>query len=164
MNEKLADHVCSTRTELELVQGLRRRALAFDLVGLVSYETMNSYHADLLVGHMQEEPPPGYSQVSVTQVLRADRAVFLQLAAQRTGTQRSPRACGQGAGGFRWAPHLLAFQHGHRLHRRPGRGPMPKRITCVCRRGVRKASSFVNTQGVVTPSCWRTNPFDTCLF
>ena len=48
---------------------------------------MNSYHADLM-GHFQEEPPPGYSAVSVTQVLRADRAVFLHLAVTVTSLKR----------------------------------------------------------------------------
>ena len=47
VREKPSEHTCSTRTELELVQAFRRRALAFDLIGLVSYEVMNSYHADL---------------------------------------------------------------------------------------------------------------------
>ena len=83
VREKLIDMTCSTRTELELVQAFRRRALAFDLVGLAAYELMNSYHAELL-SHMQEDPPPGYTQVSVTQVLRADRAVFLHLAENMT--------------------------------------------------------------------------------
>ena len=87
VKEKQTDMTCSTRTELELVQALRCRALAFDLVGLAKYELMNTYHAELL-GHLQEEPPPGYSQVSVTQVLRADRAVFLHLAENLTTLKR----------------------------------------------------------------------------
>ena len=88
VKEKPLDMTCSTRTELELVQAFRRRALAFDLVGLASYEVMNSYHAEVL-GHMQEDPPPGYSQVSVTQVLRADRAVFLHLAETLTSLKQN---------------------------------------------------------------------------
>ena len=62
--------------------------MAFDLVGLAAYELMNSYHAELL-SHMQEDPPPGYTQVSVTQVLRADRAVFLHLAENMTTLKRN---------------------------------------------------------------------------
>jgi hypothetical protein len=88
VKEKPLDMTCSTRTELELVQAFRRRALAFDLVGLATYELMNSYHAELL-SHMQEDPPPGYTQVSVTQVLRADRAVFLYLAETLTTLKRN---------------------------------------------------------------------------
>lgn len=88
VKEKPLDMVCNTRTELELVQAFRRRALAFDLVGLTSYELMNAYHAELL-SHLQEDPPPGYTQVSVTQVLRADRAVFLDLAEVLTTLKRN---------------------------------------------------------------------------
>ena len=69
----------------------RRRALAFDLIRLVCYEVMNSYHADLM-GHMQEDHHleiPGNSNVSVTQVLRADRAVFLHLAENLTSLKRT---------------------------------------------------------------------------
>ena len=88
VKEKPLDMVCNTRTELELVQAFRRRALAFDLVGLAPYELMNGYHAELL-SHLQEDPPPGYTQVSVTQVLRADRAVFLHLAEVLTTLKRN---------------------------------------------------------------------------
>ena len=42
-----------------------------------------------LMGHMQEEPLPGNSNVSVTQVLRADRAVFLHLAENLTSLKRT---------------------------------------------------------------------------
>lgn len=88
VKEKPSDHVCSTRTELELVQALRRRALGFDLIGLISYETMNNYHADLL-SHLQEDAPPGYCNTTVTQVLRADRAAFLHLAETLTSLKRT---------------------------------------------------------------------------
>ena len=87
VKERPMDHTCATRTELELVQALRRRALAFDLIGLVPYEVMNSYHAELL-SHLQEEAPPGYSNTTVTQVLRADRAAFLYLAEILTSLKR----------------------------------------------------------------------------
>lgn len=76
---KATETTCSVRTELELVQAFRRRALAFDLVGLCGYDAMNNYHSEL-VAHLQELPPPGYSHVSLQQVLRADRAAFTYLA------------------------------------------------------------------------------------
>ena len=87
VKEKPIDHTCATRTELELVQALRRRGLAFDLIGLVQYEVMNAYHAELL-SHLQEDAPPGYSNTTVTQVLRADRAAFLHLAEALTSLKR----------------------------------------------------------------------------
>ena len=76
---KAAETTCSIRTELELVQAFRQRALAFDLVGLCSYNVMNNYQSEL-VAHLQESPPPGYSHVSIQQLLRADRAAFTHLA------------------------------------------------------------------------------------
>ena len=87
VKEKPLDHTCATRTELELVQAFRRRALAFDLIGLVPYEVMNAYHAELL-SHLQEDAPPGYTNTTVTQVLRADRAAFLYLAEILTSLKR----------------------------------------------------------------------------
>ena len=88
IKEKPSDYVCSTRTELELVQAFRRRALAFDLVGLVPYEIMNTFHSELM-GHLQDDAPPGYSNTSVTQVLRADRAAFLHMAETITSLKRN---------------------------------------------------------------------------
>ena len=88
IKEKPSDFVCSTRTELELLQALRRRALAFDLVGLVPYDVMNSYHSELM-SHLQDDAPPGYNNTSVTQVLRADRAAFLYMAETITSLKRN---------------------------------------------------------------------------
>ena len=50
------------------------------------YEIMNSYHTELL-SHLQEDPP-GYSNTTVVQVLRADRAAFLHLAEVITSLKR----------------------------------------------------------------------------
>ena len=80
---KQSETSCSTRTELELVQAFRRRALAFDLVGLCSYDVMNHYHSEL-VSHLQESPLPGYQPISIQQVLRADRAAFTYLGERLT--------------------------------------------------------------------------------
>ena len=75
VRDKPQHSTCDTNGELELVQALRRRALAFDLVGVCSYETMNLYHS-LLIQRIQDAPPPSYAKVSVMQALRADRAAF----------------------------------------------------------------------------------------
>ena len=79
LKDRKQDFTCSTRTELETMQALRRRALAFDLVGLCDYNVANQYNSEL-IQHLQETAPPGYSEISVAQVLRADRAAFLHLA------------------------------------------------------------------------------------
>ena len=87
LKEKPADFTCSTNTELEVANALRRRALAFDLVGICSYDIMTSYHADLL-DHLHTPPPPGYSPISIQQILRADRAAFIFLAERMTSLKR----------------------------------------------------------------------------
>lgn len=92
---------CDTQTELELVQALRRRALAYDLVGACSYDTMNHYNS-LLVQRIQDAPPPGYSKVTIVQALRADRAAFTRLA-------EKVRSLRTGADGSR--PLDKAFEH-----------------------------------------------------
>ena len=73
VKDKQQDLTCPTVTELEVSNAFKRRALAFDLVGVCTYDVMAAYHADLL-DHLHTLPPPGYSAVSVQQVLRADRA------------------------------------------------------------------------------------------
>ena len=87
VKEKPADFTCSTNTELEVANAFRRRALAFDLVGICSYNIMTSYHADLL-DHIHTPPPPGYSPISIQQILRTDRATFIFLAERMTSLKR----------------------------------------------------------------------------
>lgn len=89
LKEKKSDMICSTKTELEIVQAFRRRALAFDLVGACEYNVMNQYQSEL-VQHLQESAPPGYNEVTVQQVLRADRAAFLLLAERLTTLKPKP--------------------------------------------------------------------------
>ena len=86
LKEKPADF-SSTNTELEVANAFRRRALAFDLVGICSYNIMTSYHADLL-DHLHTPPPPGYSPITIQQVLRDDRAAFIFLSERMTSLKR----------------------------------------------------------------------------
>ena len=87
VKDKEADLTCPTVTELEVSNALKRRALAFDLVGLCTYDVMAAYRADLL-DHLHTLPPPGYSAVAVQQVLRADRAAFMYLSERMTSLKR----------------------------------------------------------------------------
>ena len=88
VKDKQQDLTCATVTELEVSNALKRRALAFDLVGICTYDVMAAYHADLL-DHLHTLPPPGYSAVSVQQVLRADRAAFMFLSERMTSLKRN---------------------------------------------------------------------------
>ena len=88
VKEKQAELTCSTITELEVSNAFKRRALAFDLAGAITYSVMAAYHADLL-DHLHLPSPPGYSPVSVQQVLRADRAAFLYMSERLTTLKRN---------------------------------------------------------------------------
>lgn len=81
---------CQTGTELEIVNALRRRSLAFDLVKLVDYDKFYAYCSEL-VEHLTMAPPPGYAPASVQQILRADRAAFLRMAERLAILKRDAR-------------------------------------------------------------------------
>ena len=83
VREKNAELTCPTSTELEVVNALRRCALAYDLTQLCPYDVMNSYHAEL-VDHLCQPAPPGYSSISLHQLLRADRQAFMLMSERLT--------------------------------------------------------------------------------
>ena len=76
VKDKQPELTCPTVTELEIANAFKRRALGFDLAGASTYDTMAAYHADLM-DHLHLPAPPGYTPVSVHQILRADRAASL---------------------------------------------------------------------------------------
>eukprot|EP00435_Cladocopium_sp_Y103_P015368 s203_g3.t1 len=80
IRDKQGELVCSTRTELELFQAMRR-------IGLCSCEVLNAYQSELLQ-HLQEDPPPGYHAATLVQILRTDRAAFLAIAGRLTSLKR----------------------------------------------------------------------------
>ncbi|CAE7654078.1 unnamed protein product [Symbiodinium sp. CCMP2592] len=69
----------SVDSDLQLYQAMMRRALAMDLVGLASYDTVQKWN-ERLFRIMSQDPPPEFQKVSRAQVLRADRQCFLELA------------------------------------------------------------------------------------
>jgi len=54
---------------------------AFDLVNLVSWEVHTAW-TNKLYRALMSEPPPGFGNVSLTQILRADQELFTVLAAE----------------------------------------------------------------------------------
>jgi len=88
VKDKAQELTCATTTELDTTNAMRRRALAFDLVKACSYHTMNAYHAELF-DHLHLQAPPGYSQVSLAQLLRADRAAWLHIAEKVSTLKRN---------------------------------------------------------------------------
>ena len=49
-----------------------------------------SRYQSYLIQRLQEAPPPGYSKISLTQVLRADRAAFTHIAESLKSLKRNP--------------------------------------------------------------------------
>ena len=87
VKEKPPDLVCPTGTELEVVNALHRRALAYDLTQLCPYDVMNGFHAEL-IDHLTQPTPPGYSPISLHQILRADRAAFMVMSEKFTSLKK----------------------------------------------------------------------------
>ena len=65
-------------TAFKLHQCLKRRGIAYEVAGLISYRRHEEY-VDLLMKRLGAEPPPGYQTTSINQILRADREVFLHM-------------------------------------------------------------------------------------
>ncbi|CAE7203415.1 jockey\pol [Symbiodinium sp. CCMP2592] len=79
LKDQTVDLQCQLHTPLCLHHALHRRALAMDLAGVASYSVSMEFH-EYLMSHLTMEPPPGYHQVTLHQVLAADRAAWLRLA------------------------------------------------------------------------------------
>ena len=60
------------------MQALTRRALCLDLVGAASFSIVEKYNA-MLMRCLQEPSPPGYRQVDVAQILKADQRAWLRM-------------------------------------------------------------------------------------
>jgi hypothetical protein len=66
-------------TAYKLLQCLKRRAIACEFAGLVSYATHEKY-IEKLLRRLNAEPPPNYMHTSITQILKADREVSIYMA------------------------------------------------------------------------------------
>eukprot|EP00435_Cladocopium_sp_Y103_P075107 s178_g54.t1 len=90
---------CSVSTELDVMEAMTRRSLAFDLVGLIDFETFQKWIQHLFQ-IMRKPAPPGFRQPHITQLLRANRQAFVRMQEMtREGIQqpdhwmRPRRAC-----------------------------------------------------------------------
>ena len=66
-------------TELLMRFALQRRGLAYDQAGILTF-TVHEQWVDMLIFHRLSVPVPGYSKISIAQLLNADRALFTYLA------------------------------------------------------------------------------------
>ena len=70
---------CQIHNELQLHQALTRRSLACDLMQVCTFKEMERWHRNLL-DKLQSPAPPGFRPPSMEQILRADRAGWIQMA------------------------------------------------------------------------------------
>ena len=69
----------TVNSSLLVQQAFIRRALAYEFSDLISFSVSQKY-IDTLFRHMTREAPAGYRQMSLQQVIQADKAVFAKLA------------------------------------------------------------------------------------
>ena len=69
-------------------RALQRRGLAYDLIGVLSFRVHERW-LQKAFAHMSTPAPPGYNRPSLQQVLRADRALWLELASRQPQLTRS---------------------------------------------------------------------------
>ena len=76
--EKEEDQKADMSTEYRVRLALTRRALAFDNVGLSSFDSMEDYHG-FLYSLIMKEALDSHYPITVDQVLKADRQLFIRL-------------------------------------------------------------------------------------
>ena len=65
-------------TELDVQEAMTRRALAFDLAGLIDYHIFQEWTSRLFQ-LMRQPAPPGFKQPTLVQLLRTDRQGFVRM-------------------------------------------------------------------------------------
>ena len=74
---------------LQVQESLRRRGLAYTFAQAVSWQAYDTYLTKLFA-HLHREPPPGFNRVSVSQIVEADRQVFVRLIEANTKPRKDP--------------------------------------------------------------------------
>ena len=70
---------CDVSTDLEVLNALKRRGVAYEIARVMSFE-VHEVIVNLLFKELQREPPDGFRKVSMAQVASADREIHLKLA------------------------------------------------------------------------------------
>ena len=73
-----SEQTCPTSTELDVMEAMTRRSLAFDATGLIDYHLFQKW-VQHLFQLLRQAPPPGFKAPNVTQLLRADRQAFVRM-------------------------------------------------------------------------------------
>lgn len=77
-----------TSSEIQLQWALQRRGLAMDQCNLIRYGTHDKWVQTLMTS-LTNEPPPGFSKISMEQVIRADKHIFTLMAQEISGSLKA---------------------------------------------------------------------------
>ena len=91
VKDKELDHEATVQSSYQALEAFKRRGLAFDFAGIMSFSKHDRY-VQLLFNHLNREPPVGYQRCSVSQLLAADRAAWCSLI--EVNTKPRPDAAG----------------------------------------------------------------------
>ena len=76
-------------SELQVLEALKRRGVAMACIDMISWDAHERY-LQRLFGHLRDEPPENFSKITIQQVLKADRQVFLHMIKNNVGVRRDP--------------------------------------------------------------------------
>ena len=91
LNRKEKDLECSVTGEMDLRAAFTRRALAYDLASVCTFQVMDLW-TQTLFETWREAPPAGYCFVSMDQILAADRHLWQKVAED---TRSTSQVCGR---------------------------------------------------------------------
>lgn len=91
VKDKELDHEATVQSSYQALEAFKRRGLALDFAGVMSFSKHDRY-VQLLFNHLNREPPSGYQRCSVSQLLAADRAAWCNLI--EINTKPRPDAAG----------------------------------------------------------------------
>lgn len=77
VKETQNEQSCSTNTELDVLEAMTRRSLAFDAIGLVDYDVFEGWVRHMF--QMVRQAWPGVQAPTMTQLLRTDRQAFVRM-------------------------------------------------------------------------------------
>ena len=78
VKDKEAEFESSVQSSYQLLEAMKRRGLALDFAGVMSY-TRHDKYVQMLFSHLNREPPSGYNRCSVSQLISADKAAWCLL-------------------------------------------------------------------------------------
>ena len=78
VRDREQEHEASVQSAYQAIESFKRRGLALDFAGVMSFSQHEKY-TQMLFAHLNREPPSGYHRCSISQLLAADKAAWCSL-------------------------------------------------------------------------------------